>query len=117
MKTVSSSPAPATKEAASARRKGWTHYFGVSSDPSTNRVVEINLHGESEDPIFTESDRTSGYMTGTISHAICQLDQLTTIVIANWKGLNKQIPDCISSLSFLRILDLVGNNLTGTIPP
>ncbi|CAI0560642.1 unnamed protein product [Linum tenue] len=47
--------------------------------------------------------------------AICKL-QLTTLIVADWKSLSGEIPDCVSSLSNLLVLDLVGNNHSGQIP-
>ncbi|CAA2965564.1 Hypothetical predicted protein [Olea europaea subsp. europaea] len=99
----------------------WTGYdcchnwYGVSCDPETHRVADINLRGESEDPIFEKAHRT-GYMTGTISPEICKLTRLSSLTIADWKGISGTIPACIVSLPFLRILDLIGNRLTGEIP-
>ncbi|KAJ4827999.1 hypothetical protein Tsubulata_006182 [Turnera subulata] len=91
---------------------GW---YGISCDPTTSRVADINLRGESEDPIFEKAGR-SGYMTGSISPSICQLDRLTTLIIADWKGVSGSIPECITALSSLRILDLIGNKISGEIP-
>ena len=90
-------------------------WYGVNCDPTTNRVADINLRGESEDPIFEKSGRT-GYMTGSISPEICKLDRLTNLIVADWKGISGEIPKCLTSLSSLRILDLIGNKLTGEIP-
>lgn len=90
-------------------------WYGVSCDPETHQVADINLRGESEDPIFEKANRT-GYMTGSISPAICHLTRLSSLTIADWKGISGPIPPCISSLPFLRILDLIGNKLTGEIP-
>ncbi|KAK1402741.1 DNA damage-repair/toleration protein DRT100 [Heracleum sosnowskyi] len=101
--------------------KSWTgsdccrNWYGVSCDGDNARVTYINLRGESEDPIFRKANRT-GYMTGTISPDICQLTWLSTIIIADWKGISGFIPDCISYLPHLRMLDLVGNKLTGQLP-
>ena len=91
------------------------NWYGVSCDPETRRVADINLRGESEDPIFERAGRT-GYMTGAISPAICKLRRLSSIIIADWKGISGEIPTCITSLPFLRILDLIGNKLSGPIP-
>ncbi|KAL2499649.1 Leucine-rich repeat (LRR) family protein [Abeliophyllum distichum] len=55
-------------------------------------------------------------MTGTISPAICKLTRLSSLTIADWKGISGTIPPCIASLPFLRIIDLIGNQLTGEIP-
>ncbi|KAI4386265.1 hypothetical protein MLD38_004211 [Melastoma candidum] len=99
----------------------WTGYdcchnwYGVSCDAETNRVADINLRGESEDPIFERAKRT-GYMTGTISPAICSLERLSSLAIADWKGITGEIPSCITALPFLRILDVIGNRLSGEIP-
>ena len=91
---------------------GW---YGVTCDPITNRVADINLRGESEDPIFEKAHRT-GFMTGSISPAICNLDRLSTLVIADWKAISGEIPACITSLPLLRIVDLIGNRIFGDIP-
>lgn len=91
---------------------GW---YGVSCDPNTHRVAGITLRGESEDPIFQRAKRT-GLMTGFISPAICKLTSLSTIIIADWKGISGGIPNCITNLLFLRIVDLVGNRISGVIP-
>ncbi|KAL3324542.1 hypothetical protein AABB24_038599, partial [Solanum stoloniferum] len=90
-------------------------WYGVSCDATTHRVADINLRGESEDPLFEKAHRT-GYMTGTISPSICKLERLSSLTIADWKGITGPIPSCITSLPFLRIIDLVGNKLTGSIP-
>lgn len=90
-------------------------WYGISCDQETRRVADINLRGESEDPIFERAKRT-GYMTGTISPAICRLTRLSSVTIADWKGISGEIPRCISNLPFLRILDLIGNKLTGPLP-
>ncbi|GMP90872.1 hypothetical protein CsSME_00041811 [Camellia sinensis var. sinensis] len=45
------------------------NWFGVSCDPTTRRVANINLRGESEDPIYEKAHRT-GFMTGYISPSI-----------------------------------------------
>ncbi|KAK6164210.1 hypothetical protein DH2020_001074 [Rehmannia glutinosa] len=91
------------------------NWYGVSCDPETHRVADINLRGESEDPIFQKAHRT-GYMTGFISPAICKLERLSSLTIADWKGISGPIPPCIAYLPFLRVLDLIGNKLTGEIP-
>ncbi|XP_025614995.2 uncharacterized protein [Arachis hypogaea] len=91
------------------------NWYGVSCDATAGRVSDINLRGESEDPIFEKAGR-SGYMTGKISPEICKLDHLTTLVVADWKAISGEIPPCITSLSNLRILDLIGNRISGEIP-
>ncbi|XP_022986224.1 DNA damage-repair/toleration protein DRT100-like [Cucurbita maxima] len=90
-------------------------WYGISCDSVTHRVADINLRGESEDPIFERAHRT-GFMTGHISPAICKLTRLSGVVIADWKGITGEIPRCITSLPFLRILDLIGNRLSGDLP-
>ncbi|KAG5129185.1 hypothetical protein JHK84_035582 [Glycine max] len=84
-------------------------------DTTTGRVTDINLRGESEDPIFKKAGR-SGYVTGKLSPAICGIDTLTTLVVADWKDIAKEIPACITALPSHRILDLIGNKLSGEIP-
>ncbi|KAJ1412393.1 Leucine-rich repeat [Sesbania bispinosa] len=90
-------------------------WYGVSCDRETGRVADINLRGEAEEPIFERAHRT-GYMTGYISPAICKLARLSSITVADWKGISGEIPRCITSLPFLRIIDLIGNRISGTIP-
>ncbi|PON69756.1 LRR domain containing protein [Parasponia andersonii] len=90
-------------------------WYGISCDPETRRVADINLRGESEDPIFERAHRT-GYMTGYISPSICGLPRLSSVTIADWKGITGVIPRCVTSLPFLRILDLIGNRISGPIP-
>ncbi|KAK8679663.1 hypothetical protein V6N13_145104 [Hibiscus sabdariffa] len=91
------------------------NWYGVSCDQETYRVADINLRGESEDPIFERAHRT-GFMTGFISPEICKLARLSSITIADWKGITGEIPKCITGLPFLRILDLIGNRISGEIP-
>ncbi|KAK8489237.1 hypothetical protein V6N11_029249 [Hibiscus sabdariffa] len=87
------------------------NWYGVSCDQETYRVADINLRGESEDPIFERAHRT-----GFISPEICKLARLSSITIADWKGITGEIPKCITGLPFLRILDLIGNRISGEIP-
>lgn len=90
-------------------------WYGVSCDQESRRVADINLRGESEEPIFQRARRT-GYMTGYISPAICRLARLSSLTIADWKGITGEIPRCITTLPFLRIVDLIGNRLSGHLP-
>ncbi|GAB2303382.1 hypothetical protein Dimus_037373 [Dionaea muscipula] len=92
------------------------NWHGISCNAETMRVADINLRGESEDPIYERAHR-SGYMTGSISPAICNLTGLAVLVVADWKGISGPIPRCVTSLPSLRILDLIGNKFTGRIPP
>ncbi|OMO78117.1 hypothetical protein COLO4_24839 [Corchorus olitorius] len=90
------------------------NWYGISCDTESKRVADINLRGESKD-LFERAGR-SGFMTGHISSEICKLTRLSSIIIADWKGITGEIPKCIASLPFLRILDLIGNKITGEIP-
>ncbi|CAL9046732.1 unnamed protein product [Musa banksii] len=116
----------AFRSALSEKRLGifssWTgddccsQWYGVSCDPTTGRVAGISLRDESEDRIISRSGRSRGLMYGRISPEICRLDRLTTLILADWKQISGPIPPCLTSLSFLSILDLVGNRLSGPIP-
>ncbi|WOL19478.1 DNA-damage-repair/toleration protein [Canna indica] len=90
-------------------------WYGVSCDPSAGRVTGISLRGESPDPIVANAGRAGALMYGRISPEVCRLDRLTTLIIADWKHISGPIPPCLTSLP-LRILDLVGNRLSGPIP-
>ncbi|KAG7581693.1 Leucine-rich repeat [Arabidopsis suecica] len=90
-------------------------WYGISCDPDSGRVTDILLRGESEDAIFQKAGR-SGYMSGSIDPAVCDLTALTSLVLADWKGITGEIPPCVTSLASLRILDLAGNKITGEIP-
>ncbi|KAH0907454.1 hypothetical protein HID58_039281 [Brassica napus] len=92
--------------------KGW---YGVSCDPKSRRVSGITLRGVSEEPIFQRAKR-KGFMTGTISPAICKLTHLSGIIIADWEGISGVIPSCVTNLLAMRHLDLVGNKISGVIP-
>ncbi|KAM3358436.1 DNA damage-repair/toleration protein [Capsicum galapagoense] len=92
--------------------QGW---YGVSCDPTTQRVADIVLRGESEDPMYEKAGR-SGYMSGSLSPSLCKLDRLTTLIVADWKDISGEIPDCVTTLQNLRILELIGNKITGQIP-
>ncbi|KAL2578882.1 hypothetical protein AAZX31_15G032100 [Glycine max] len=85
-------------------------WYGVSCDQETRRVADINLRGESEEPIFERAHRT-GYMTGYISPAICKLARLSSITIADWRGISGEIPRCITTLPFLRIKQSIRSSL------
>ncbi|KAJ0987062.1 hypothetical protein J5N97_005418 [Dioscorea zingiberensis] len=90
-----------------------SRWHGVSCDPKTGRVADLSLRGESEDPILTRS----GLMTGKFSPSVCRLSSLSSRIIADWKQISGPIPSCIpSSLPSLRILDLIGNRLSGPLP-
>ncbi|KAE8711312.1 60S ribosomal protein L31-like [Hibiscus syriacus] len=91
------------------------NWYGIRCDAESHKVADINLRGESQDPIFERAHRT-GYMTGFISPDICKLTRLSSITIADWKGITGEIPKCITTLSFLRILDLIGNKILGETP-
>ncbi|KAH1148040.1 hypothetical protein GYH30_042946 [Glycine max] len=85
------------------------NWYGISCNATTGRVSDINLHGESEDPIFEKVGR-SGYMNGKFSPAICDVDTLTTLVLSG------EIPADVDKLSCLTVLNLADNALSGKIP-
>ncbi|KAM7279632.1 hypothetical protein ACFE04_006766 [Oxalis oulophora] len=80
------------------------NWYGVNCDQVSKRVADINLRGDN--PAYEKTGQ-SGLMTGSISPSICKLERLSSLTISDWKGISGQ---------FLRIIDLVGNNLTGKIP-
>ncbi|KAJ1421961.1 Leucine-rich repeat [Sesbania bispinosa] len=93
------------------------HWYGVSCDPTTRRVAEITLRGLTvrDNPYYNHT-RTAGYMTGHISPSICNLTQLSSITISDWKGISGIIPRCITTLRFLQTIDLSGNFISGNVP-
>ncbi|CAD6264647.1 unnamed protein product [Miscanthus lutarioriparius] len=95
---------------------GW---YGVACDPTTGRVADLSLRGEADDAVMAPAGRpASGVMSGYVSDAVCRLDRLSTLVLADWKQISGPIPACVAtSLPYLRILELPGNRLTGAIPP
>ncbi|KAB2599666.1 DNA-damage-repair/toleration protein DRT100-like [Pyrus ussuriensis x Pyrus communis] len=58
----------------------------------------------------------SRFMSASISPQICSLDLLTTFVLADWKGVTGEIPQCLTTFSNLRVLGLVGNKISSEIP-
>ncbi|XP_066326509.1 DNA damage-repair/toleration protein DRT100-like [Miscanthus floridulus] len=95
---------------------GW---YGVACDPTTGRVADLSLRGEADDAVMAPAGRpASGLMSGYVSDAVCRLDRLSSLVLADWKQISGPIPACVAtSLPYLRIIELPGNRLTGAIPP
>ncbi|KAJ1269085.1 hypothetical protein BS78_07G183700 [Paspalum vaginatum] len=95
---------------------GW---YGVACDPTDGSVADLSLRGEAEDAVMAPAGRpASGVMSGYISDAVCRLDRLSSLVLADWKQISGPVPSCVAtSLPYLRILELSGNRLTGGIPP
>ncbi|GJN03929.1 hypothetical protein PR202_ga21428 [Eleusine coracana subsp. coracana] len=95
-----------------------TNWYGVACDPNSGRVAYLSLRGEAEDAVMAPAGHpTSGVMSGYVSDAVCHLDHLSTLVLADWKRITGPIPSCVAtSLPFLRVLELPGNALTGDIP-
>lgn len=91
------------------------NWFGVTCDQNSRQVAEINLRAGSLYTTFEKAHRP-GYMTGQISPEICKLPRLSSITITDWNGISGEIPRCITTLSFLRIIDLSGNRISGTLP-
>ncbi|GAB4856069.1 hypothetical protein Ancab_024709 [Ancistrocladus abbreviatus] len=91
------------------------NWYGVSCDPVVHRVADISLRAISEEPIFRKAHRT-GFMSGSISPEVCKLERLSSLIVADWKGISGPVPHCITSLPFLRHLDLIGNRISGGIP-
>ncbi|CAL5211525.1 unnamed protein product [Lathyrus oleraceus] len=95
------------------------NWYGISCDPTTRRVAEITLRGLTvgdNHRRYKHIKTTSGYMTGHISPSICNLAQLSAITISDWKGISGNIPECITTLNFLQIIDFSGNMISGKIP-
>ncbi|URE48435.1 DNA-damage-repair toleration protein [Musa troglodytarum] len=74
------------------RKNCCSRWYGVSCDPTTGRVADITLRGESEDPILARAGHSGGLMSGRISPEICRLDRLTTLILADWKQISGPIP-------------------------
>ncbi|XP_027355322.1 DNA damage-repair/toleration protein DRT100-like [Abrus precatorius] len=93
------------------------HWYGITCDPTTGRVAEITLRALTVTDDHRYNRRTgTPYMSGHISPSICNLTQLSSITISDWKGISGNIPRCITTLRFLQIIDLSGNLISGKIP-
>lgn len=88
---------------------------GLVCNPDTLRVTDIVLRG-SDSASPSERLDWPDDRSGHISDSLCQLDQLSTLIVTDWNSIFGGIPPCIASLSNLRILDLSGNRLSGDIP-
>ncbi|CAN1181020.1 DNA damage-repair/toleration protein DRT100 [Linum perenne] len=55
-------------------------------------------------------------MIGTYSPSVCKLKHLSSLAIADWKGISGDIPLCLVTLPFLSVLYLIENRLTGHLP-
>ncbi|XP_057456217.1 DNA damage-repair/toleration protein DRT100-like [Lotus japonicus] len=91
------------------------NWFGIACDKNTRHVSEINLRAGSVDTTFEQAHEPA-YMAGHISPEICKLTQLSSLTITDWQGISGEIPGCVSSLTFLRIIDLTGNRISGALP-
>ncbi|KAI4373677.1 hypothetical protein MLD38_011778 [Melastoma candidum] len=91
------------------------NWYGVTCDPETGSVAEVTLRAVSKEPIFKE-DMKPGYMRGIISPSVCQFKNLLILIVTDWKGIEGEIPSCLTSLSSLRIINLASNCLSGMIP-
>jgi RHS repeat-associated protein len=114
--------------------EGW---FGITVDPETGGVTEIDLRGNSLTGPMPESignlinlrhlrlgKRDTGGggavfngISGTIPTTIGLLQELITLDLDYAQGLTGDIPAEIGNLSNLVTLDLNRNRLSGTVPP
>ncbi|MDA3815867.1 MAG: putative Ig domain-containing protein [Prolixibacteraceae bacterium] len=101
-------------------------WYGVTADPVTGRVTELNLYGNNlngtlPDEFFNADELTSLYLssnsnlTGSIPDAVGNLIKLETCQLYDC-DFNGQIPEIISNLSSLKVLGVYNNNLTGSVP-
>ncbi|KAK7257855.1 hypothetical protein RIF29_32131 [Crotalaria pallida] len=95
------------------------HWYGISCDPTNRRVADITLRGltiTDDNRLHINNRTATGYMSGFISPSICNLTQLSTLTISDWKGISGNIPRCITALPLLQFIDLSGNMISGKVP-
>ncbi|KAF5748659.1 LRR receptor-like serine/threonine-protein kinase RPK2 [Tripterygium wilfordii] len=88
---------------------GWnptTHFctwYGVTCDPTSTRVVALNITGNVDS------------LAGTISSSIGNLTELRVLSLPH-HAFSGEIPSTVEELKSLEVLELQGNNLSGKIP-
>ncbi|MBN1767512.1 MAG: immunoglobulin domain-containing protein, partial [Prolixibacteraceae bacterium] len=100
-------------------------WYGVTTDPATGRVTELDLHGNNlngtlPDEFFNADELTYlqlsyNSLTGSIPVAIGNLGNIEFLGLYEC-DLNGQIPQVIGNFSNLRVLGLYNNAFSGTVP-
>ncbi|KAI3876691.1 hypothetical protein MKX03_034200 [Papaver bracteatum] len=78
------------------------HWDGIKCDSKTNRVNDLNIF--------------AGDTTGQISSTLGDLPYLESIVFTQFGFINGSIPQSITKLKHLKVLNLGDMSLSGTIP-
>ncbi|XAR55651.1 Non-specific serine/threonine protein kinase [Bertholletia excelsa] len=77
------------------------HFSGISCDPNTGQVTEISLDNKS--------------LSGVISPSISRLQSLASLVLPS-NFISGNLPAEIKQCTKLRVLNLTGNSMIGTLP-
>ncbi|XP_057871189.1 probable LRR receptor-like serine/threonine-protein kinase At4g36180 [Cryptomeria japonica] len=83
---------------------------GISCNYATGHVELVNLTAYTN---HTEQ----GLQSGVISSSLCSLPFLKYLILKSIVGLTGNIPSCLGNLSYLQVLVLKNNSLTGIVPP
>ncbi|KAH0902869.1 hypothetical protein HID58_042372, partial [Brassica napus] len=88
---------------------------GITCDPKTGNVAELNLWGSSLNGPLRSSSVASSKLSGNFHHALLNLTELTAINLVS-NQLEGTLPSNMSSLSKLEYFDIGSNLFSGFVP-